>query len=58
MENTDGWIIGADLGFRPMETLGWQVEAIRWRRMDSEAPQRFATAFDEYVQKQSGGETG
>jgi len=35
MENTDGWSIDADLGFPPLEALGWNVEAVRWR---SEAP--------------------
>ena len=31
MENTDGWSIDADLGFPPMEEMGWQVEPIAWR---------------------------
>ena len=31
MDSTDGWTIDADLGFAPMEELGWQVEAIPWR---------------------------
>lgn len=35
MEYTDGWSIDADLGFTPMEELGWQVEAVPWR---SETP--------------------
>lgn len=31
MENSDGWSIDADLGFPPMEEMGWQVEPIAWR---------------------------
>jgi len=35
MEQTDGWSIDADLGFPPLEALGWHIDAVRWR---SEAP--------------------
>lgn len=31
MDNTDGWSIDAELGFPPLERLGWQVESVRWR---------------------------
>ena len=31
MECTDGWSIDAELGFVPMEALGWQVDAVSWR---------------------------
>lgn len=34
MENTDGWCIDADLGFLPMEALGWQIDALPWRSSD------------------------
>lgn len=34
MENTDGWSIDADLGFPPMEALGWQIDAVPWRTTD------------------------
>ena len=34
MENTDGWSIDADLGFPPMEALGWQIETVPWRTSD------------------------
>jgi len=35
MECTDGWNIDAELGFVPMEALGWQMDAVSWR---TEAP--------------------
>jgi hypothetical protein len=31
MASTDGWSIDADLGFPPMEAMGWQVDAVPWR---------------------------
>jgi len=31
MQSTEGWSIDADLGFPPMEALGWQVDAVPWR---------------------------
>jgi hypothetical protein len=31
MENTDGWSIDVDLAFPPMEAMGWEVDAVRWR---------------------------
>ena len=31
MEDTDGWSIDADLGFPPMEALGWEIETVPWR---------------------------
>jgi len=31
MQSTEGWSIDADLGFPPMEALGWRVEAVPWR---------------------------
>jgi len=34
MENTEGWSIDAELGFPPMEALGWQVESVPWRSAD------------------------
>lgn len=36
MENTDGWSIDAELGFPPMEELGWTIDALSWRRDDVE----------------------
>lgn len=35
MADTSGWSIDADLGFPPMEALGWQIDAVPWR---SETP--------------------
>jgi hypothetical protein len=32
MESTDGWSIDAELGFPPMEALGWQVDSVPWRK--------------------------
>lgn len=34
MENTEGWAIDAELGFPPMEALGWQVDTLPWRNAD------------------------
>jgi hypothetical protein len=34
MENSDGWSIDAELGFPPMETLGWQVDSVPWRSFE------------------------
>ena len=31
MEDSDGWSIDADLGFAPLEELGWAIEAVAWR---------------------------
>lgn len=31
MQDTTGWSIDADLGFPPLQALGWRVEAIAWR---------------------------
>lgn len=31
MQDTAGWSIDADLGFPPLEALGWQIDAIPWR---------------------------
>ena len=31
MESTEGWSIDADLGFPPLEALGWSVDAVPWR---------------------------
>jgi hypothetical protein len=32
MENTDGWAIDIDLAFPPMAALGWQIDAVAWRK--------------------------
>ena len=31
MENPAGWTIDAELGFPPLEALGWQIESLHWR---------------------------
>ncbi len=31
MDSDEGWCIDADLGFPPLEALGWTVEPVRWR---------------------------
>lgn len=31
MENLDGWSIDAELGFAPLEAMGWTVDALPWR---------------------------
>lgn len=31
MEDPAGWSIDAELGFPPMETMGWRVESLPWR---------------------------
>lgn len=32
MENADGWSIDTELGFPPMEALGWTIEPVPWRK--------------------------
>lgn len=32
MENTDGWSIDAELGFPPLEAMGWTIDTLPWRR--------------------------
>lgn len=36
MENTDGWSIDAELGFPPMEAMGWTIESLPWRKTDAD----------------------
>lgn len=31
MENAEGWSIDAELGFPPMQAMGWTVDALPWR---------------------------
>lgn len=32
MENLEGWSIDAELGFPPLQALGWTIDALPWRR--------------------------
>ena len=34
MDNTDGWSIDAQLGFPPLEAMGWTIDAMPWRGDD------------------------
>ena len=34
MENTDGWSIDAELGFSPMQAMGWTIDSLSWRTRD------------------------
>jgi len=34
MENPAGWTIDAELGFPPLEALGWQIDSLPWRSDD------------------------
>ena len=31
MENLAGWAIDAELGFPPLEAMGWQIDSLPWR---------------------------
>jgi hypothetical protein len=34
MENPAGWTIDAELGFPPLEAMGWQIDSLPWRSED------------------------